>query len=119
MDIYNYAWYEDPIVKGLIMDSGTSLFEELIEPGPGPRYSNFSYVAKNVGCASSNAQEELTCMKQVDANTLENFLGGFYNSGSTIPLSFGPAVDEKIVFSDYAKRIQEGKFTKVVSEQNS
>ncbi|KAI9710743.1 MAG: hypothetical protein M1820_002576 [Bogoriella megaspora] len=110
VDIYNYAWYQDPIVKGLIMDSGTVF----IENGQGPRYSNFSYVASHVGCGNtSNAQEELACMKKVDAAKLENFVAKENDEGSTSGLAFGPPADEKIVFSNYTNRAQQGKLTKV------
>jgi cholinesterase len=112
VDMYNYAWYEDPIVTGLIMDSGTAF----IEAGLGPRYADFSYVASQVGCGNnSSAQEELSCMQKVDAMTLENVIADNYNTGSTPNLAFGPSSDEKIVFSNYTDRMLQGKFTKVVS----
>jgi cholinesterase len=110
--MYNFAWYQDPIVKGLIMDSGTAF----IEDGSGPRYSNFSYVASQVGCSgTSGALEELQCMKRVDAATLEDFIANNYNEGSTPGLAFGPSADEKVVFSNYTDRVLQGKVSNVVS----
>lgn len=109
--MYNFAWYEDPIVQGLIMDSGTAF----IEDGSGPKYSNFSYVASQVGCGNaSSAVEELACMKKVDAATLEGFLAENYNRGLGPSLAFGPSADENVVFSSYTDRAQQGKLTKVV-----
>ena len=109
--MYNYAWYQDPIVTGLIMDSGTTF----IEDGSGPKYSNFSYVASQVGCGNSNsAEEELVCMKEVDAATLEDVIAENYNAGPQ-NLAFGPGADEKIVYSNYTKRVLQGKLAKIVS----
>lgn len=113
VDMYNYAWLNDSIVKGLIMNSGTAF----IEDGSGPRYSNFSYVASQLGCGNNNsAQEELACMKGIDAVELENFIAKNYNGGSTPSLAFGPSADEKIVFSNYTDRVRQGKLTNVVSK---
>ncbi|KAL9094135.1 MAG: hypothetical protein Q9165_003550 [Trypethelium subeluteriae] len=110
VDIYNYAWYKDPIVRGLIMDSGTSF----IESGAGPRYSNFSYVASRVGCGNvSSSAEELACMKKVDATAIEGVIADEFNGGSMEGLAFGPSADEKVVFSNYTDRVQQGKLTKV------
>ena len=110
--MYSFAWYEDPIVKGLIMDSGTAF----IEDGSGPKYSNFSYVASQMGCGNtSTALEELACMKKVDAAKLEAFLGKYYNEGATPSLAFGASADEKVVFSNYTDRIRQGKLATVVS----
>jgi cholinesterase len=117
VDIYNYAWYKDPIVNGLIMDSGTAFIEDIFNGGiPGPKYSNFSYVASQVGCGNiNNALEELACMKKVDAITIENFIADNSNEGSTPSLAFGPAADEKVLFSNYTDRARQGKLTNVVS----
>jgi carboxylesterase type B len=114
VDIYNYAWHEDPIVHGLIMNSGTSFIEDVY--GSGPRYSNFSFVASQVGCGnSSSAQEELACMKKVDAATLNNFAGNYYNEGREPALAFGAAADEKVLFSNSTDRALRRKLTNVVS----
>lgn len=113
VDMYNYAWYDDPIVNGLIMDSGTSF----IESGAGPRYSNFSWVASQVGCGNTTSpQEELACMKAVDAVEIENILADELNGGSLQGLAFGTSADEKVVFSNYTDRALQGKLTRVVSE---
>ncbi|KAF2841707.1 acetylcholinesterase [Patellaria atrata CBS 101060] len=110
VDMYNYAWYKDPIVKGLIMHSGTSF----IEDGISTRYSNFSYVAGQVGCGdTSSAEEELACMKTIDAVTLETVIADHLNAGATPGLAFGPSADEKVVFFNYTERALQGKLMKV------
>jgi cholinesterase len=112
VDFYNFAWYKDPIVAGLIMNSGTGF----IEPGVGPRTSNFSYVASQVGCGnSSSAHAEIECMKKVDAASIEKVVADDVNAGSIANLAFGPSADEKIVFANLTERMVMGKFIKVVS----
>jgi hypothetical protein len=113
--MYNFAWYKDPIVNGLIMNSGTAFIETIIG-SEGPRFSNFSYVASQVGCGNkSSAQEELACMKNVDAAALEQILAESSNGVSTANLVFGPPADGKLVFSNYTERTLQGKLTKVAS----
>ncbi|KAJ4305468.1 hypothetical protein N0V90_000999 [Kalmusia sp. IMI 367209] len=110
VDFYNFAWHEDPIVHGLIMNSGTAF----IEDGSGPKYSNFSYVARQVGCGNStSAEAELACMKKVDATTIEKVIADNTNGGGVPPLAFGPSADEKIVPSNLTKWAEEGKITKI------
>ncbi|KAF2706438.1 acetylcholinesterase [Pleomassaria siparia CBS 279.74] len=110
VDMYNYAWYKDAIVSGLIMDSGTAF----IEAGLGPRYADFSYVASQVGCGNtSSATEELACMKKVDANALEGVIEENYNTGGTPGLAFGPSSDEKVIFANYTERVLEGKLSRI------
>jgi cholinesterase len=117
VDIYNYAWYKDPIVKGLIMDSGTSFIEDIFNSGvPGPRYSNFTYVASQFGCNNtSGPREEIACMKTVDAANIERIVADDVNAGSPANLAFGPAADEKTVFANWTERVLQGKITKLVS----
>lgn len=114
--MWNYAWYKDPIVNGLIMDSGTAFTEALLGTAAAPRYSNFSYVARHVGCASSNTDtEELECMKKVDAQKIENFIADLSNGGDAQGVAFGTSADERVVFSNYTDRAVNGKLTNLVS----
>ena len=113
VDMFNFAWHEDPIVEALVMDSGTAF----IEPGLGPRYSNFSYVATQVGCGNtSSPQAELACMKKVDSSAIESVVAADVNEGSPKGLAFAPSADEKIVFSNYTDRALQGKLSRVVSD---
>ncbi|KAF2445006.1 carboxylesterase [Karstenula rhodostoma CBS 690.94] len=110
VDYYNFAWHEDPIVQGLIMNSGTAF----IEDGSGPKYSNFSYVATQVGCGNqTGAAAELACMKKVDAAKIEKVIADNMNGGGVPPLAFGSSADEKIVPSNLTKWALEGKIAKV------
>lgn len=113
VDYYNYAYAEDPIVKGLVMESGTAL----IPQGNDATGSNFSFVASNVGCGglASNADAELACMRKVPAKTIEDFVAKYSDSGGSPGLSFGPIPDGKSVFADYKQRALDGKQAKIVS----
>lgn len=110
-DFYNYAYPEDPIVTGFIMDSGVSFI-----PSRGdPTGSNFSFVAENVGCGSSgNADGQLACMRKLPFRTVENFVAGYGMNGTKPALNFGPIADEKTVFANYTQRALAGQQAKLV-----
>lgn len=114
IDMYNFAWPNDTLVSGLIMNSGTAIIEDAF--GSPPRYSNFSYVAAKVGCGYTKSDaKELECMKGIDADVLTELLAREYNEGVTPALAFGAAVDEEIVFENHAEKMLQGRFLKVVS----
>ncbi|KAL1854488.1 hypothetical protein Daus18300_011409 [Diaporthe australafricana] len=103
VDLYNFAYPDDPIVGGLIMDSGTA--ESGLTSADTP-HSNFTFVAENVGCdgLGGDPAKELECMRGVDASKLRDFLASYAESGSSPSLSFNPVPDEKTVFSNYTER---------------
>ncbi|ORY70939.1 carboxylesterase [Pseudomassariella vexata] len=107
VDYYNFAYPEDPIVKGLIMDSGTAHLDQLMSLDTAQ--SSFSLVAANVGCGNTtDAVAELACMRKVPAETLESFIVNYHFSGATPSLSFSVIADEKLVFSNYTERAEAG-----------
>jgi len=113
VDFYNFAHYDDPIVEGLIMDSGNAL---LPIRSADTSHSNFSFVASQVGCGNqADAAAELACMRGVPARTLEQFVRTYQDAGTTPGISFIPIVDGKVVFANYTERALEGKISKVVS----
>lgn len=105
VDLYNYAHSEDPIVKGLIMDSGSA---GIIQNGDG-KHSNFTYVASQVGCGNLTATVELACMRNV---SMENILKAFTSALGTV--NFEPVPDEKIVFANITARALAGKMANIV-----
>ena len=119
--MYNFAFHEDPMVSGLIMSSGTAFIENMLNAGvPGPKYSNFSYVASHLGCDSSSAEKELACMKKVDAAIITDFLANNTNidmSDMYGGLAFSAVADERVVFANYTDRALRGKLARVVSWQ--
>ena len=89
------------------MDSGAAL--SAAQPMDS-KHSEFTLVAQQVGCGNLNAAAELECMQKVSARTIQDVVGRYARSGVT----FGPRVDEKIVFSNYQDRATSGNITTLV-----
>lgn len=89
------------------MDSG-SVF--LLTTEPDTTYTNFTFVAKHFGCDTSTPESELACMRAIDFQAIEDFVGGYGENKSTSKpgLSFNPTPDEKVVFSNYTARYAAG-----------
>ncbi|KAJ1544716.1 hypothetical protein HK405_008435 [Cladochytrium tenue] len=89
---YNYAWHSDPIVSGLIHDSGNEMMTASYPASP--RSTNFTFVAEGVGCGGLSSVEELACMRKASAADIENFVAAYADAGTSPSLSFAPVVDE-------------------------
>ena len=110
VDYHNYAFYEDPIANSLFAESGSCF---AFGSGDDWTHSNFTFVAKNLGCDfPENAKKELECMQKLDYNLLINFFGQYTDAGKEPPIAFGPVADERIVFSNYTARYKSGMVTK-------
>ncbi|KAF7528225.1 hypothetical protein G7054_g10223 [Neopestalotiopsis clavispora] len=97
VNYYGYAYPEDPIVRGLIADSGgSSVFTT------DPSHSNFTSVATAAGCVDEDPEAELACMQSLDAATLQAAYA------STTGASFGPVVDNRTVFVNNTERAVAG-----------
>ncbi|KAI4154055.1 MAG: hypothetical protein LQ340_001929 [Diploschistes diacapsis] len=112
VDFYNYAYYSDPIVNGLIMDSGTAFLTSLSSD---LGHSNFSFVASKVGCPglSTEPQAQLSCMRKVPASAIEAFVQQYQDNGTSPGISFVPISDNQTIFSNYTNRAMEGKLAKI------
>ncbi|KAJ5627516.1 Alpha/Beta hydrolase protein [Penicillium herquei] len=105
-DYHNYAFWDNPIVTGSLSQSGTAL-KALASSDYS--HSNFTFVAKNLGCDfPNNPTAELECMQQVPMAMITNFVGQYDGDAS---LSFGPIADDILIFSDYTARAAEGKIS--------
>lgn len=103
-DYHNFAFWDNPIVKGSFSQSGTAV-KTLTSSDYAQ--SNFTFVAKNVGCNfPDNSAKELECMQKVPMTKIENFVGQYTGEPG---LTFGPIADEKLIFSDYPARAAAGK----------
>lgn len=119
-DIHAYAYYKDPIAQSYYMESGTVFSTNPVKPDP--VFSNFTFVARNVGCGNpcggqcKNEDEfgaaELDCMRQVSMIQISNFIGKYADEAKTPPLRFSITVDDRVVFSDYHARSGAGKFAR-------
>ena len=116
-DYYNFAYTQDPIISGLILDSGTALLPLGTDDST---HSNFSFVASHFGCGSNLAPKaELDCMRNVSSADIELFLKSYQDNGTLPLISFAPVVDNKTKFANFTERALAGNFTKVVSSKLS
>ncbi|KPI38176.1 Lipase 1 [Cyphellophora attinorum] len=88
---YVYSYSEDPIISGFITDSGTARDATTTTPFT----TNFTYVASQLGC--SDPSEELSCMRGLPADQINNFLANYSNAQAQPPLTFRPVPDDKNV----------------------
>ncbi|KAI1333579.1 Alpha/Beta hydrolase protein [Xylariaceae sp. FL0016] len=96
VNYYGYAYPEDPIVAGLIADSGGST---VFSTG---NTSYFTAVAAAAGCGDLDAEAELECMQGLDATTLQAV------ASNTTGVSFGPSADNVTVFANNTERAEQG-----------
>ena len=115
-DYHAYAFYQDPIAQAYFMQSGTAFSTS---PPKDPTHSNFSFVARHVGCEApagngddKDGVAELDCMRQVPFAQIENFVGQYGDRGTTPALSFNVIPDDRIVFNDYHARSVAGKIAR-------
>jgi len=101
---YPYAFADDPIVKGLIADSGATG----IIAKSDPTHSNFTALAGLVGCSNMSAVNELDCVRRVNASTLENALSNYVINKRTPTIAFTPTDDNITVFTNYTDRLIHG-----------
>lgn len=113
-DYYGFAYPEDPIVTGLILDSGIA-FTPFFTVNDTSR-SNFTFVADNVGCAGlgDDAGKQLSCMRNVDGNVINDFVADYSETGGMPGLAFVPIEDNSLIFSNYTQRGLDGLQAKIV-----
>ncbi|KAE8845639.1 hypothetical protein P3342_005955 [Pyrenophora teres f. teres] len=109
VDEYNFAYPEDPIVSGLIMNSGTNFIGIISKD---VQRTNFTFVAHHFGCNSSDAQAEIDCLRGVDSISISQYLKQYSDSGTRPSLQFVPVVDNRTVFTNYTARALAGKFSR-------
>lgn len=110
LEYYAYAWTEEPIISGMIQESGSidhqsSTPREVVE-------HRWFYVTNALGCgdASSDPNEVVQCMRRKDMDEILALIPGFAVPSN---LTFYPAVDDITIFSDYEARSRAGNFSKV------
>ncbi|KAH6713612.1 carboxylesterase [Leptodontidium sp. MPI-SDFR-AT-0119] len=99
-DYLTYAYPSDPIVTGIIAQSGTVFAFGLPYPAD-IIAANWFTVTEAVGCgnASTHATELLDCMRTADVDSI---MAAVPTTALYALLSpFGPSVDDKIVFANY------------------
>lgn len=100
---YGYANPEDPIVAGIISQSGTT------SQTNSANTTAFTILAKQFGCDGLDAEEELTCMQAADNDRLHSII----RNGTGVP-RFSPVADGVTLFENNTARIEDGQVAKVV-----
>ncbi|KAL2069805.1 hypothetical protein VTL71DRAFT_14484 [Oculimacula yallundae] len=99
-DYLTYAYASDPIITGIIAQSGTAFAFGLPYPAE-TIAANWYTVTQTVGCgnASTDATALMECMRTADLNAI---MAAVPRAGMYALLSpFGPSVDNTIVFANY------------------
>ena len=105
IDMYNFAYPNNTLVNGFIMDSNTALV-----PLGSTDYTgeNFSLVAAGLNCTTTAGVEQLACMRSIPFAAIEKFMQTYYDAGSSPILNFTPLPDNVTVFTDYIERGEAG-----------
>lgn len=110
-DIIGFANWDDPLASGLFLQSGNAIRQ--FARGNDALQTNFTFVAKSLGCDFLDADAELECMQHVPANLITNFVGQYGDNDTEPGLFFRPTVDEKTVFANYTARAKSGFIPKI------
>jgi carboxylesterase type B len=88
-DMYLFAYHEDPIIRASVSSSGVAIGR--VQNPDIATGSNFTFVAKALGCDFEDAALELECMRRIPMPRIENFVGQ-YQDNSTLVDSSQPAI---------------------------
>ncbi|KAH7236714.1 Alpha/Beta hydrolase protein [Fusarium redolens] len=110
-DGYLFAWPRDPIVKGVIADSGNALAIEG-SLGDARNHSTFSIAAKHLCCGGLSPEKELQCMRGVPEHKLKEYLQAELGQGGAADdgLGFSLIPDNVTAFTNYTERITTGSY---------
>lgn len=111
VDYYSYAWTKDPIVAGLVSESGT--VNGLGQYQQSDTAQSWFNVSSTLGCgdSTSNTEAVIACMRTMNFTSILAAIPP--PTGSAIGSSyFGPTIDDVVVFSDYPARSAAGNFIK-------
>ncbi|KAI1749784.1 Alpha/Beta hydrolase protein [Xylaria castorea] len=116
-DGYLFAWPEDPIVKGVIANSGNAISIPAFL-ADAMNHSVFSTTAQRLGCGSLNPTDELECMRAVPASDIKEYVQGPVGaiSAANDGLVFNTIIDNVTLFSDYPGRIRANDTSLYASE---
>ena len=113
VDYWSYAYEKDPIVSGLISESGNA-FSFPLNPA-NLTLHNWYNVSGRLGCGTSGNTVE--CMRQQPWQAIEAASAKIKPSSGGSPVrsipAFYPSIDEELVFSDYVSRSASGNFAKI------
>ncbi|KAB5539307.1 Alpha/Beta hydrolase protein [Coniochaeta sp. 2T2.1] len=115
VDMLAYAFPEQPLFSGLFLQSGSANVPGGTATSPEPAYSNFTFVARGVGCDfPDDGEAELRCMQQLPVNKIINFVGQYADNGTLPALGFKSVNDGRTAFANYTSRaLDERKVARV------
>ncbi|PYH45992.1 carboxylesterase [Aspergillus saccharolyticus JOP 1030-1] len=106
VDYHTYAFWDNLLARATISQSGTAL---KTTPATDPSHSNFTFVAKHLGCDfGEDGAKELDCMRRVPVERIQEFVGQYGDAKTEPTMTFAPVADEKVIFADYAARAAQG-----------
>lgn len=108
VDYYAFAYPEDPIVSGMILESGTA-FSFGLPTSPAQSEVSWMGVATEVGCTlSTEPSAVLACMRTKPSAEI---IKGVPPQATTGRFgTFGPTIDNKVIFNNYVSRAAAGQF---------
>lgn len=120
VDYYSYAWTADPIISGFIPQSGSAAIRMPAPVGAKnatvTAVSQWSTLSEKLGCGAvsvADVGKTLSCMR---AKPLKDVMEATAPvKGAQAMGSWGPKIDNKIVFEDLEARGNAGKFIHAVS----
>lgn len=106
-DYYSYAYKDDPIVAGLISQSG--VLGTLSTNTADTASSMFSSLASNLGCSS----DALKCVRAASASEVADAAGKVISDALLPTSGFYPTIDNDIIFPNYTQLAKDGDFIHV------
>jgi carboxylesterase type B len=111
---YSYGNPDDPIVRGLIADSGAAA------GATGPiNTTGFSTMAASFGCGNLTASEELSCIQKIDALAIQQYVADNTSGGLLGNKLGGLVADNVTVFANNTEQLLKGRVAKVVGRLES
>ncbi|PVH69198.1 carboxylesterase [Cadophora sp. DSE1049] len=112
VDQYGYAWTEDPIIAGMIQQSGSVNRQAPIPRAEGER--SWFTVSNALGCgdAFSDPNEVVECMRSKEWNEILQQTPSFSQVLAS-NLAFRPVADNITGYTDYEARSRAGNFIQV------
>lgn len=112
VDMYAYAWTKDPIISGIICQSGAAGAMPPAASGKIP-HSAWYDMSRAMGCGGPEVGDRtVDCMRGKSFNDINKQLDTMVSGPGITP--FAPHPDGKVVFQDTAQRGDSGNFIKVV-----
>jgi acetylcholinesterase len=102
VDNYNFAYPDDSIVSGFIMNSGSSLLTLISGE---TQQTNFTFVAQHFGCNSTDPETKIDCLRGISSVDIERFLKTYSGNGTTPALSFLPMIENRTQFASYTDEL--------------